>query len=106
MTSISVGELEIGCKPEINKILMKARHFLQVSSEIIGKRRHRSDVTRMTSSTDLQIAVTSTANGSNAPRQLLGHETKRLMSRAEHERQQFIQITDLVRGGMHQVVEY
>jgi hypothetical protein len=41
---------------------MKAWHFLQVSSEIIGKHRHRSDVTRMTSSTDLQIAVTSTTN--------------------------------------------
>jgi hypothetical protein len=29
-----------------------------LSSEIIGKHRHRSDVTRMTSSNDLQIAVT------------------------------------------------
>ncbi len=37
---------------------MKAWHFLQVSSEIIGKHRYRSDVTRMTSSSDLQIAVT------------------------------------------------
>ncbi|HYY31697.1 MAG TPA: hypothetical protein VE860_27380 [Chthoniobacterales bacterium] len=29
---------------------MKARHYLQVSSAIIGKHRHRSDVTGMTTS--------------------------------------------------------
>jgi len=57
---------------------MKAQHFLQVSSEIIGKHRHRSDVTR-TTSTYLQICVASINNQLNAASYLLGHsevETK------------------------------
>jgi hypothetical protein len=80
---------------------MKAWHFLQVSSEIIRKHCHRSDVTRMTSSTDLQIAVTSTTNESNVPSYLLDHsevQTKRLRFPAqlprpitEHESEQFNQ---------------
>jgi hypothetical protein len=65
---------------EIKKNLMKARHFLQVSSEIIGKHRHRSDVTGMTSSTDLQIAATSTTNQAKAPSYLLGYSEAETMS--------------------------
>jgi hypothetical protein len=65
---------------EIKKNLMKARHFLQVSSEIIGKHRHRSDVTGMTSSADLQIAATSTTNQPKAPSYLLGHSEAETMS--------------------------
>jgi hypothetical protein len=45
------NSLEMAYKPEIKKNFMKAWHFLQVSSEIIAKHRHRSDVTGMTTST-------------------------------------------------------
>ena len=45
------NSLEMPYKPEIKKNFMKAWHFLQVSSEIIAKHRHRSDVTGMTIST-------------------------------------------------------
>jgi hypothetical protein len=43
-------------RKKIEEKVMKAQQFLQVSSEIIGKHRHRSDVTR-TTSTYLQICV-------------------------------------------------
>jgi hypothetical protein len=45
---------------------MKACHYLQVSSAIIGKHRHRSDVTGMTTSTHRQIDVASTSYQPNA----------------------------------------
>jgi len=35
----------MGCKPQIKKIAMKAWHYLQASSEIIGRHRHRPDLT-------------------------------------------------------------
>jgi hypothetical protein len=94
---------------------MKVWHFLQVSSEIIGKQRYRSNATARASSTDLQIAVSSTTNQANATSCLLGHtraKAKRVMLPAqlrepitEHERAQFDYTTHLVRGGMHQPVE-
>jgi hypothetical protein len=40
----------MGCNPQIKKIVMKAWHFLQASSEIIGRRRYRPDATGMTTS--------------------------------------------------------
>ena len=103
---------------------MKIWHFLQVSSEIIGKQRYRSNATTLDSSTDLQIVVASTANQANAPSYLLGGagglrsavaatRTKRMILPAqlrqpttEQEHPQFDRTTDLVfRGGMHQPVE-
>ena len=41
---------------------MKVWHFLHVSSQIIRKQRYRSNATTIASSSDLQIAVTSTTN--------------------------------------------
>jgi len=94
---------------------MKVWHFLQVSSEVIGKQRYRSNATAMASSTDLQLAVSSTTNEANVPSCLLGHSgtrTERVNLPAqlrepitEQERAQFDHTTHLVRSGMHQLVE-
>jgi hypothetical protein len=65
-------------RKKIEDKVMKAQHFLQVSSEIIGKHRHRSDVTRTTSNY-LQICVASINNQLNAASYLLSQsevETK------------------------------
>jgi hypothetical protein len=102
---------------------MKVWHFLQVSSEIIGKQRYRTNVTTLASSIDLQIVVASTTNQANAPSYLLGGagglrsavaatRTKRVILPAqlrqpitEQEHPQFDHTTHLVRGGMQQPVE-
>ena len=95
--------------------LMKVWHFLQVSSEIIGKQRYRSNLTAMASSADLQIAVSLTTKQASAPSYFLGHSrarTERVILPAqlrepitEHERAQFEHTTHPGRSGMHQVVE-
>jgi hypothetical protein len=48
-------------RQDIKKNLMKAWHFLHVSSAIIGKHRQRSDVTGITTSSHHQISVASTS---------------------------------------------
>ena len=48
-------------RQDIKKNLMKAWHFLHVSSAIIGKHRQRSDVTGITTSSHRQIGVASTS---------------------------------------------
>ena len=70
-------------RKKIEEKVMKAQQFLQVSSEIIGKHRHRSDVTR-TTSTYLQICVASINNQLNAASYLLGHSEAENYRRDKH----------------------
>lgn len=84
---------------------MKVWHFLQVSSEIIGNHRYRSNTTTMASSTQ-------PGERPKSPFGWLRGKIKRLMlpaqlrqPRTEEQRTQFDYNTDLTRGGMHQPVE-